>query len=186
MSKTNPFQYKRKYLTNKYNMGSQKETTKFQYSWILWYHDPENKDYSLESYVKIADISTPQQFWTVVDSISKEAWESGMFFFMRRGFKPLWDAPENEAGGTWSKKIEASTVHATFIDLMVHCVANELLTNRKETLVGITISPKGPASIIKIWNTTTTVSDRAYINAGMSGFKVAEDVTYTAHKSRAR
>jgi hypothetical protein len=167
-------------------MGSQKETTKFQYSWILWYHDPENKDYSLESYVKIADISTSQQFWTVVDSISKEAWESGMFFFMRRGFKPLWDAPENEAGGTWSKKIEASTVHATFIDLMVHCVANEVLTNRKETLVGITISPKGPASIIKIWNTTTTVSDRAYINAGMSGFKVADDVTYTAHKSRAR
>lgn len=167
-------------------MGSQKETTKFQYSWILWYHDPENKDYSLESYVKIADISTPQQFWTVVDTISKEAWESGMFFFMRRGFKPLWDAPENEAGGTWSKKIEASTVHATFVDLMVHCVSNELLTNRKETLVGITISPKGPASIIKIWNTTTTVSDRAYINSGMSGFKVAEDVTYTAHKSRAR
>ena len=104
MSKTNPFQYKRKYLLKKYNMGSQKETTKLQYSWILWYHDPENKDYSLESYVKIADISTPQQFWTVVDSISKEAWESGMFFFMRRGFKPLWDAPENEAGGTWSKK----------------------------------------------------------------------------------
>ena len=164
-------------------MGSDIETTKFQYSWILWYHDPENKDYSLESYIKIADVSTPQQFWTIVDSISKEAWESGMFFFMRHGFKPLWDAPENEAGGAWSKKIEASVAHTTFVDLMVHCVANEFLINRKETLVGITISPKGPASIIKIWNTTTTVSENAYLNPEMSGFKIGDDVTCTAHKS---
>ena len=165
-------------------MGSSVETTKFQYSWILWYHDPDNKDYSFESYIKIADVSTPQQFWTIVDSISKEAWESGMFFFMRRGFKPLWDVPENEAGGAWSKKIDAANVYTTFIDLMVNCICNELLVHRKETLVGITLSPKGQASIVKIWNTTTTVSDTSYINPGMTGFKIGDDVTYTAHKSR--
>ncbi len=165
-------------------MGSTVETTKLQYSWILWYHDPENKDYSLESYVKIADMCTPQQFWTVIDSISKEAWESGMFFFMRRGFKPIWDAPENEAGGAWSKKLEASEAYSVFVDLMVHCIANELLSSRKETLVGVAISPKGPFSIIKIWNTTTTVSDNSYINQTIHQFKVGDDVTYTAHKSR--
>jgi hypothetical protein len=160
------------------------EATKLQYSWILWYHDPESKDYSLESYVKIADMATPQQFWSVIDSISKEAWESGMFFFMRRGFKPLWDAPENEAGGAWSKKIEAATVHDVLIDAMVNCITNEILVNRKETLVGITISPKGPFSIIKIWNTTTTVSSNDTINPKMLFFKIGDDVTYTAHKSR--
>jgi hypothetical protein len=165
-------------------MGSIPETTKLQYSWILWYHDPDNKDYSLASYIKIADMETPQQFWTVVDSISKEAWESGMFFFMRRGFKPLWESPEHEAGGAWSKKVESSTVHTTFIDLMVHCIANEILIHRKETIVGATVSPKGPFSIIKIWNTTTTVSDVATICPNMQGFKVGDDVAYTAHKSR--
>jgi len=167
-------------------MGSEIETTKLQYSWILWYHDPDNKDYSLESYIKIADVSTPQQFWSVMESISKEAWESGMFFFMRQGFKPLWDVPENEAGGAWSKKIDASTSYTTFIDLMVNCITNEFLIHRKETLVGITISPKGASSIIKVWNTTTTVSENAFINQNMSGFKVGDDVTYTPHKSRAR
>lgn len=165
-------------------MGSNIETTKLQYSWILWYHDPENKDYSLNSYVKIADISTPQQFWTVVDAISKEAWESGMFFFMRYGFKPLWDVPENENGGAWSKKIEAANAYNTFVDMMVHCVSNELLIHRKETLVGITISPKGPFSIIKIWNTTTTASDTALISTDIQGYKVGDDVVYTPHKSR--
>ena len=165
-------------------MGSTIETTKLQYSWVLWYHDPENKDYSLESYIKIADMNTAQQFWTVIDSISKEAWESGMFFFMRQGFKPLWDDPKNEAGGAWSKKIEASEVYSVFVDLMVHCIINELMSSRKETLVGVTISPKGHFSIIKIWNTHTSVSDTAYLNQTIHQFKVSDDVTYTAHKAR--
>jgi hypothetical protein len=165
-------------------MGDSIATTRFGYSWMLWYHDPENKDYSLESYVKIADVSTPQQFWTVVDSISKEAWESGMFFFMRRGFKPLWDSPENEAGGSWSKKVDASIGYETFVDMMVHCVSNELIPGRPDTLAGITISPKGAFSIIKVWNTTTLVSTRTVLTQNMKGFTLTDDVTYTAHKSR--
>jgi hypothetical protein len=129
-------------------------------------------------------MSTPQQFWTVIDSISKEAWESGMFFFMRRGFKPLWDVPENEAGGAWSKKIEMAETYTVFIDLMIHCIVGEFMTNRKETLVGITVSPKGAFSIIKVWNTTTTVSDNSYLNSKIDNFKIGDDVTYTAHKAR--
>jgi len=160
------------------------ETTKLQYSWILWYHDPESKDYSIESYLKVVDISTIQQFWSIIDSISREAWESGMFFFMRLGFKPLWDAPENEAGGAWSKKIEASKCYDIWIDAMVNCITDEILLNRKETLAGITISPKGPFSIIKIWNTVTTLSSIDNLNHDMIHLKIGSDVTYTAHKSR--
>lgn len=160
------------------------ETIKLQYSWILWYHDPESKDYSIESYLKVVDISTTQQFWSIIDSISREAWESGMFFFMRRGFKPLWDAPENEAGGAWSKKIEASKCYDIWVDAMINCITDEILLNHKETLVGITISPKGPFSIIKIWNTTTLFSSIDNLNQDMKHLKIASDVTYTAHKSR--
>lgn len=160
------------------------ETTRFQYSWILWYHDPENKDYSLGSYVNIADVATPQQFWTLVDSIPKEAWESGMFFFMRRGFKPMWESPEHEAGGSWSKKLESGLMYDCFVDLMAHCVTNKLLVTRPETLAGITVSPKGPFSIIKVWNTTTTVHERSHLTQTVKHMKIGDDVTYTAHKSR--
>ena len=160
------------------------ETTKFQTSWILWYHDPENHDYSLNGYVRIADLTTPQQFWSVVDSIPKDAWECGMFFFMKAGYKPLWETPENEGGGSWSKKVDISNIQTVFIDLMVHCVTNELLVKQKETLTGITVSPKGQFSIVKIWNTTTSVHERSCINHKMPTFSVGDDVTYTAHKSR--
>jgi hypothetical protein len=161
------------------------ETTKLQYSWVLWYHDPDNKKYDLDSYVRIVEVSTPQQFWTIVDSISKEAWESGMFFFMRMGFKPIWDVPENEAGGAWSKKVDAKDAYAVFVDVMVHCITNELLSSRKETLVGVTISPKGSSSIIKIWNTTTTVASTDFL-AKTTQLRVGEDITYTPHKARPR
>lgn len=160
------------------------ETTRFQSSWILWYHDPENHDYSLNGYVRIADFSTPQQFWSVVETIPKDAWECGMFFFMRSGFKPIWESPEHETGGSWSKKVDNSNIQNIFIDLMVHCVADELLVKNKETLAGITVSPKGQFSIIKIWNTQTTISDKSNVNSKMPLFTVGDDVTYTAHKSR--
>jgi hypothetical protein len=39
-------------------MGSEIATTKFQYTWILWYHDPNNKDYTMNGYLKFVDIST--------------------------------------------------------------------------------------------------------------------------------
>ena len=156
-------------------MGSNIDTTQFQYTWILWYHDPENKDYSLKSYIKIADVRNPKQFWTVVDSISKEAWESGMFFFMKAGYDPLWDS-----------KIDSSLMHNTFVDMVVHCVANDVLVHRKETLVGITVSPKGPFSIIKIWNSTSTVNGVSFISPNMQGFEIGDDVAYTAHKARPR
>ena len=160
------------------------ETTKFQTSWILWYHDPENHDYSLNGYVRIADLTTPQQFWSVVESIPKDAWECGMFFFMKAGYKPLWECPENENGGSWSKKVDITHIHQVFIDLMVHCVTNELLIKQKDILTGITVSPKGQFSIVKIWNNTTAIHERSCINNKMPTFSIGDDVTYTAHKSR--
>jgi translation initiation factor 4E len=167
-------------------MGSTTDTTKLQYTWVLWYHDPENRDYSMDGYIKVGDFSTIQQFWSVIDVIPKEAWECGMFFFMRKGYRPRWEDSEHESGGAWSKKIDASQAYTSFIDLMVHCIANEMMVNRKETLAGISISPKGQFYIVKIWNTTTTVSDKNYLNPKLTYFKITDDVTYTAHKSRPR
>ena len=160
------------------------ETTKFQTSWILWYHDPENHDYSLNGYVRIADLTTPEQFWSVVNAIPKDAWECGMFFFMKAGYKPLWECPENEGGGSWSKKVDISNIQNVFIDLMVHCVTGNLLVKQKDTLVGVAFSPKGQFSIVKVWNTTTAVNERSCLNPKMPFFPIGDDVTYTAHKSR--
>ena len=151
--------------------------------WVLWYHDPTSADYSLESYIKIADVNDADSFWTIVDAISTDAWTAGMFFFMKQGIRPLWDAPENEKGGAWSKKVDASDTHAVFVDCMVHCMAESLLTKHNECIVGVTVSPKGQFHIIKVWNATTAVSDRKLFNSTLK-MKLGDDIAYKAHNLR--
>jgi hypothetical protein len=130
--------------------------------------------------MKITNIT---DFWTIVESISAEAWNSGMFFLMREGFRPLWDAPENDKGGAWSKKVDAHDTPTVFLDCMVHCLAGKLLTKQNETVAGITVSPKGAFHILKFWNTTTTVSDRKLFNPTLK-MKLGDDIAYKAHNLR--
>lgn len=152
-------------------------------NWCLWYHDPNNSDYSLDSYIKIAVISDVATFWSVFEAISTEAWNSGMFFFMKEGYRPLWDAPENDKGGAWSKKVDASETHAVFLDCMVHCLAEKFLKSNNEIVVGVTLSPKGNFHIIKIWNTTATISDRKLFSPSLK-MKLGDDIAYKAHNLR--
>ena len=151
--------------------------------WVLWYHDPANNDYSLASYIRIFEVSTIAEFWSLVDGIPKDVWESGMFFFMKAGFRPLWDAAENDRGGAWSKRVDASETHAVFIDCMVHCLAGSILKNSNESIVGATVSPKGQFHIVKIWNTTTAVSDRKLFSTTLK-MKLGDDIAYKAHNLR--
>jgi hypothetical protein len=160
------------------------ETTKFQNSWVLWYFDPRNKDWALQNYKMIADITTPQRLWTIIAGIPKEAIECGYFFFMRKGFRPIWEVPENEQGGSWSKKVPTKDIYDIAIDLMVHCAADAVVPTRSETLVGFSTSPKGEFNIVKIWNTTIVASSVKLLNAAITHFPITPDVVYTAHKSR--
>lgn len=153
--------------------------------WILWYHDPNNSDYSLESYIRISEITTVEDFWSIVEAISSEAWNSGMFFLMKDGFRPLWDAPENDKGGAWSKKVDASETFNVFVDCMVHSIAGKFLTKHNDTVVGITLSPKGNFHIIKIWNNSTTVSDRKLFAPSLR-MKLGDDIAYKAHNLRSK
>lgn len=152
-------------------------------TWVLWYHDPNNSDYSIESYIKILEISDVETFWTTVEAISAEAWNSGMFFFMKQGIRPLWDAPENDKGGAWSKKVDAADTNTVFLDCMVHCIAGKLLTKHNDTVVGVTLSPKGQFHIIKVWNSTTAVSDRKLFAPTLK-MKLGDDIAYKAHNMR--
>lgn len=160
------------------------EQTKFPYIWVLWYFDPRNKNWTLENYKNIADMTTPQQLWTIIHAIPREAWENGYFFFMRQGFRPVWEVPENEGGGSWSKKIATEDLYESAIELMVHSATNQLIPTRPETLVGFSTSPKGDFNVVKVWNTSSTLHKRELLNHEMENFKITEDIAYTPHRAR--
>ena len=151
--------------------------------WTLYYHDPNNNDYSLASYIELFTVTNVPEFWMIVDGIPDKMWESGMFFFMRTGIPPLWDAIENDKGGAWSKKVDAVDTHAVFIDCMVHCIAESLLKSKNEVISGVTVSPKGQFHIVKVWNSTTAVSDRKMFSPTLK-MKLGDDIAYKAHNMR--
>ena len=159
------------------------ESPKLPHPWTLWYHHPDDSDWSQSSYLQVGTVETPVEFWSLVDGISRDAWENGMFFFMKKGVRPLWDVPENERGGAWSKKVDAADTHTVFVDCMVHCLANKLLKSHNDTVAGVTVSPKGNFHIIKVWNTTTTVSDRKLFSPSLK-MKLGDDIAYKAHNLR--
>jgi hypothetical protein len=47
----------------------------------------------------------------------------------------------------------------------------------------VTVSPKGAFHIIKVWNTTTAVSDRRLFSPSLK-MKLGEDIAYKAHNLR--
>jgi translation initiation factor 4E len=165
-------------------MEQSAEKQKFPYTWVLWFFDPRNKSWALENYKKVADIQTPQQLWSVMRDIPKEAWQNNYFFFMRHGFRPIWEVPENQNGGSWSKKVSNENIQEIAEELIVHSVTSHLVSTRPETLVGFSTSPKGEFNVVKIWNTTTTLNNKALLDASMEHFKIGDDVTYTPHRAR--
>jgi hypothetical protein len=108
-----------------------------------------------------------------------------MFFLMRHGYRPLWEAPEHIRGGAWSKKVDAKDTCEVFLDAMAHCFVNGFLTNYKEAIVGVSVSPKGQFHIIKVWNTTTNITDRKLFSPTLK-MKSADDIVYKAHNTRGK
>ena len=170
----------RQYNDTEYNMT---DTTQFKGIWTLWYFNPKKTDWSLTNYEKVADITNAPQFWTIMRAIPKDAIECGYFFFMRKGVRPIWEVPENEHGGSWSKKIATKDIYEIAIDMMVHAATEAVLTSRGDTFVGVSTSPKGDFNIVKLWNTSASVTSRALLNTDMK-MTITEDVVYTPHNKR--
>jgi hypothetical protein len=105
---------------------------------------------------------------------------------MKRGFRPIWEVPENENGGSWSKKIPTCDMYDIAVDLIVHSIASEdnIMLAKQDAYVGFSTSPKGEFNIVKLWTSSVMPgSAKTYLNSGMK-MTITDDVVYTAHKSR--
>ena len=121
--------------------------------WILWFHDPINNDWSFESYINIHTINTIESFWEVFNNINKLNIENGMFFLMKDGIKPMWEDEKNKNGGCWSFKILKENIYETWLDLIINCINETILTDISinDVINGLSVSPKKTFCIVKIW-----------------------------------
>ncbi len=76
--------------------------------WSLYYHDPENPDWSNQSYIKVCDFNSIEMFWKIHSVLPHNLFHLGMFFLMRDDIFPTWEDPQNINGACWSYKIAIS------------------------------------------------------------------------------
>lgn len=128
-------------------------------NYTLWYHNPNNSNWTEDSYHQILSFETLEEFWVLDNLIEKNLIENGMFFIMKEDIVPIWENEKNEKGGYISWRIPRDTTYEHWIDLIGHILINDLFSfnpdndkvNFNEYINGCSISPKKKFNILKIW-----------------------------------
>jgi hypothetical protein len=157
-------------------------------NWIVWYHNPADKTWSLDSYKDILEIHSIEDYLVL-----KNSWEQclpevneGMFFLMRKlktgqVVYPLWEDPNNANGGVWSFKIDKDVAQEVWFKLCSYTIGETICHNTMESLQvnGISISPKKSFCIIKIWNNNCNHNDIKLLNQKLGLFLNMDEVLYS-------
>lgn len=135
--------------------------------WSVYFHNPISNDWKRTGYIKIADISTVQDFWKIFGCISPNI-HNGMWFVMREHIFPSWDDPSNKNGSFLSFKVLKDDVVEFSRNLLVRLLGETLFTDdcieKWNHVNGISFSPKKNFSIIKIWLNSQDVKDKSMFN----------------------
>lgn len=121
------------------------------FKYILWCHDIFNKDWSLNGYNKLCEITTVTDFWKLFNNLEKLGFKINNFFLMRDGTDPTWEHENNRNGGICSMRIEIENSLKIYEELCSYLMCNKLVEDIAD-INGISISPKNNWAIIKIWN----------------------------------
>lgn len=136
-------------------------------TWSMYFHDPYNEDWRNESYIKISDISSSSDYWTITNGLGMNI-AKGMFFLMREHIFPCWDDPSNIDGGCLSMKVLKSEMEEFWIDITSKILCEKILkddyTNMSQYINGISTSPKKHFCIVKIWIAKEELCDERIYN----------------------
>jgi len=121
-------------------------------NWVLWYHPIDEPQWTKDTYTKVAEIDSVENFIGVFNNF--KSFNKGMFFLMRKDIFPQWEDESNINGGYWSFKISKNIADKAWFELAASCIG-ECLTKKPDDMYninGISYSPKINNSIIKILN----------------------------------
>ena len=151
--------------TDKTDNNGDIEDTHLNDIWSFHFHDPNNQDWNLTSYIRLHDVSTVQDFWKVNNNL-KEKLKNGIFFLMREHIFPCWDDDNNVNGGCLSIKVLKENLPEYWEKLCIRILGENILIPElkdKWALVnGISTSPKRFFCIVKIWLKTNDLDDKKY------------------------
>jgi len=126
---------------------SEIELNKLYSPFCLWYHNPNDKKWNLESYIKIIKIDSIEEYWICNNIFDYDIIINGMFFLMKESINPMWEDLQNIEGGCISLKLTREKSFDLWNKISIYLLSKNLTSN----INGISISPKKNFNIIKIW-----------------------------------
>jgi hypothetical protein len=131
----------------------------------LWYHNPNDTNWTESSYHQILSFNTTDEFWVLDKLFNNDFIENGMFFVMKENIVPIWENDKNIDGGYISWKVDKKNVYSYWIDLIGHMITNNIFEdennedckdnkndkNYSNIINGCSISPKKNFNILKLW-----------------------------------
>ncbi|AUF82209.1 eukaryotic initiation factor 4E [Tetraselmis virus 1] len=120
--------------------------------WCLYFHDPDDRNWTFSSYLKISSLSSAEEFWGL-QGLLKDKICRGMFFIMREHVFPCWDDPANIEGGCISFMVPKDDVGEVWQEMCVRLLTERLAeeSDIMASINGLSASPKNDFCIIKIW-----------------------------------
>jgi hypothetical protein len=134
--------------------------------WNAYFHDPYDLNWNNQSYIRLGTFGNVDDFWKHHLMI-KPHLAKGMFFIMRDGIFPAWDASPNINGGCLSIKVLKENLPEFWEDLVIKMLGETIVkdANRLQSwhcLNGISTSPKKHFCIIKLWLKDMAISSKEF------------------------
>ena len=147
-------------------------------SWTLYFHSPDETKWTLNTFISMGAMKTWRDFWTIMDGLQLEYLSNGMFFLMRDPYPPLWESHHHIRGGCYSFRCQKAEAPDIYINHIIAVMMN-VLTDPKNQINGLSISPKRGFNIIKAWNNNAAgFCKPADINTTFSTIREG-DIIYT-------
>jgi len=150
-------------------------------SWTLYFHDPADTDWKPDSYKRVGTFSNFDGFWGTIHKIGETRFRGGMFFLMRDPYLPLWEHRSNIHGGSYCIKVPEANAYETFQRYAAAAILGVVVSDEKNAIVGVTISPKKGFHILKIWNVTSKLYNKPSEIAVYGDNMKPSDILYRPH-----
>jgi hypothetical protein len=149
-------------------------------SWTLYFHEPEDKSWTPESYKRISLIDSWELLGCILRELGPTKTVNGMMFAMRGDTSPLWENKANIRGGSYCLKVSRKAAADVFQRYLI-AAALGLASSEENPVVGVTMSPKKGFCIIKLWNANAKTFHRPSDIAILHEEVRVEDILYRPH-----
>jgi hypothetical protein len=121
-------------------------------SWTIYFHEPEDKSWAIDSYKRVACMNTWEGLGTVLREMGTQRIINGMMFAMRGDTLPLWENKANIRGGSYCLKVSRRSAADIYERYLAAAGLGGAACDPSNAIVGVTMSPKKGFCIIKLWN----------------------------------